>query len=203
MPHSAAGLAALAVAGMTLAGCASTGAVPRPFPGAPARAERPPATTAAAPAVGGITEDVPLTVAELPLELAPAPPVGPTPATTIGALALAMAMDFRGVRYRNGGSDPSGFDCSGLVQFVFARQGIALPRETQQQFGSGYEIPSHEIRPGDLVFFNTDARGPSHVGIVVDRASFVHAPNSRGVVRVEQMSTSYWAKRFLGARRIE
>ena len=101
-------------------------------------------------------------------------------------MALATALDLRGVRYKSGGSDPSGFDCSGLVQYVFARQGIALPRDVRRQYQVGYEIDTDELRPGDLLFFNTESDGASHVAIALDGESFVHAPNSRGVVRVER-----------------
>ena len=172
-------LTPLVLLGLTLmaAGCASTGAVPRPFP----RAE-PGASPAAAP----------------PAEAATLPP-----ANTPGSLALATALDLRGVRYRSGGSDPSGFDCSGLVQYVFARQGIALPRDVRRQFQVGYEVPTTAVRPGDLLFFNTESNGASHVAIALDGQTFVHAPNSRGVVRVERLSAAYWSRRLLGARRIE
>ena len=184
------------------AGCASSGAVPRPFPGAPVVVQPAPA-------------------AKPPLELTPESPPEPTPvavgeespalvqadptaaAATPGSLALAYALQFQGVRYKNGGSDPAGFDCSGLVQYVFARQGIAVPREVRLQFQAGYEVDSTAVRPGDLLFFDTESNGASHVAIAVDGQSFVHAPNSRGVVRVERLSTSYWSRRFLGARRIE
>ena len=97
------------------------------------------------------------------------------------------------MRYQSGGSDPSGFDCSGLVQYVFARQGIAMPRDVRRQFQVGYEIPTDEVRPGDLLFFETESDGASHVGIAHRRRAFVHAPNSRGVVRVERLSTAYWS----------
>ena len=118
-------------------------------------------------------------------------------------MALATALDLRGVPYKIGGSDPSGFDCSGLVQYVFARQGIALPRDVRRQYQVGYEIDAGNLRPGDLLFFNTESDGASHVAIALDGESFVHAPNSRGVVRVERLSSSYWSRRLLGARRIE
>ena len=116
-------------------------------------------------------------------------------------MALASALGFQGVRYRNGGSDPSGFDCSGLVQYVFAQHGIAMPRDVRRQYQVGYEIDTQEVRPGDLLFFKTASAGASHVGIAIDGMRFVHAPNSRGVVRVDRLSTPYWSTRLLGARR--
>jgi cell wall-associated NlpC family hydrolase len=186
------------LAGLAAAGCASTGAVPRPFPGAPVASP-----TAAMPAPADLAE--PLADPPRPSRDEPgvAETTRPTPAATIGALALASALELKGVRYLNGGSDPSGFDCSGLVQYVFARQGVGLPREVRQQYTVGYAIARDQVRPGDLLFFNTDSRGASHVAIAIDQSSFVHAPNARGVVRVEQISTAYWARRFIAARRIE
>jgi cell wall-associated NlpC family hydrolase len=106
------------------------------------------------------------------------------------------------VPYRNGGSDPSGFDCSGFVQYVFARFGTALPREVRDQYQAGKPIDLDEVEAGDLLFFETVSRGASHVGMAVGGGQFVHAPSSRGVVRVERYSVSYWASRFVGARRI-
>lgn len=185
------------------AGCATTGAVPRPFPGtkpAPARpAPEPPAPIAATPEAVPPTPDAAVPVTAAPIVPGPAPAAGPS----LGALALASALQFQGVRYKNGGSDPSGFDCSGLVQYVFARQGIAMPREVRRQFEVGYEIETDDLRAGDLLFFDTESDGASHVGIAIDATAFVHAPNSRGVVRVDRLSTTYWSRRFLGARRIE
>ncbi len=185
------------------AGCATTGAVPRPFPGAkpvPARpAPEPPPPVATTPGTIPATTDAPVPVAAAPSVAGPAVSTVPS----LGALALASALQFQGVRYRSGGSDPSGFDCSGLVQYVFARQGIAMPREVRRQFEVGYEIETDELQPGDLLFFDTESDGASHVGIAIDATAFVHAPNSRGVVRVERLSTTYWSRRFLGARRIE
>jgi cell wall-associated NlpC family hydrolase len=107
------------------------------------------------------------------------------------------------VPYRNGGSDPSGFDCSGFVQWVFAQNGRSLPREVHDQYGIGQKIDRDDVRPGDLVFFETEKHGPSHVGIALGGDEFVHAPSSRGVVRVENYAIDYWQKRYVGARRIE
>jgi cell wall-associated NlpC family hydrolase len=112
------------------------------------------------------------------------------------------ALDFRGTPYRNGGADPAGFDCSGFVWYVFAQHGLALPRTVQDQYRVGDNVPIVDLRPGDLVFFSTTVPGPSHVGIVIGGDSFVHAPSSTGVVRVERLSAPYWSSRFLGARRI-
>lgn len=164
-------IALLAVAGLCSA-CASTGAVPKPFPT--------PGGTAAAPAAT-------------------------IPAATNafdGYALVGTALALRGVPYRNGGTDPSGFDCSGFTQYVFAQYGIALPRAVREQFKEGKSIAPQDVVPGDLMFFSTTEPGASHVGIAVGGDEFVHAPSSTGVVRVERLGSSYWAPRFLGARRV-
>ncbi len=115
---------------------------------------------------------------------------------------INTALALRGTPYRNGGGDPSGFDCSGFVQWIFAQHATRLPRETQQQFQVGSAVTLEHIQPGDLVFFETVARGASHVGLAIGGDQFVHAPSSRGVVRVEHFTIAYWATRFIGARRV-
>jgi cell wall-associated NlpC family hydrolase len=116
---------------------------------------------------------------------------------------VAAALDLRGVNYRLGGEDPTtGFDCSGLVRYVFQEESIDLPRTVVQQFGIGSHPSRADIEPGDLVFFSTENSGPSHVGIAIDGTSFVHAPGEGRVVRVERFDTPYWQTRFVGARRV-
>ena len=121
-----------------------------------------------------------------------------------GRAVAEFALGFRGVPYRPGGADPAGFDCSGLVQYVFAQYGIPVPRVVEEQYDVGDKVKPSDIRPGDLVFFNTKSRGDdaSHVAIAIGRDSFVHAPNASGVVRVETLGSSYWGSRYVGARRI-
>lgn len=115
---------------------------------------------------------------------------------------VRTALDLRGTPYRNGGSDPRGFDCSGFTQYVFNRAGTALPRETRDQYQIGTNVPAGQQRPGDLIFFSTTAPGASHVGIALGGDAFIHAPSSRGVVRVEYLTLPYWSRRLLGIRRI-
>jgi cell wall-associated NlpC family hydrolase len=115
---------------------------------------------------------------------------------------VETALSMRGVPYRSGGADPSGFDCSGLVEYAFARHGVWVPRTVTEQFTIGEAVDSAALRPGDLVFFETTGRGPSHVGIVTSGGEFVHAPNASGAVRTEQLGAPYWASRFVGARRL-
>jgi cell wall-associated NlpC family hydrolase len=125
------------------------------------------------------------------------------PATpSIVPALLETALQLRGSPYRNGGSAPDGFDCSGFTQYVFARHALQLPRETRDQFRVGESVRRLDVAPGDLLFFTTSAPGASHVAIAVNEDEFVHAPSSAGVVRVERLSSSYWSRRFLGARRI-
>jgi cell wall-associated NlpC family hydrolase len=115
---------------------------------------------------------------------------------------LATALALRGVPYRNGGSDLSGFDCSGFTQYVFAQYGINLPRDVRAQYRVGKSIEPEDLAAGDIVFFTTTEPGPSHVAIAIGGDEFVHAPSSTGVVRVEHLSSSYWSPRYLGARRL-
>jgi hypothetical protein len=153
------------------AGCASSGAVPAPFP-------------VPGPAPSALPATIP---ADIPSDL-------PRPA------GVGTALSLQGAPYRNGGSDPSGFDCSGFVTYVFAQQGRALPRTVLEQYDAGRDVPS--ASPGDLVFFSTVAPGASHVGIAISADEFVHAPSSSGVVRVERLAAPYWSSRFVGVRRV-
>lgn len=152
--------------------CASSRAVPRPFP---------------APRTTGVKS--------------PGVANGSALAAANRAL-VADALQLQGVRYRDGGSDPGGFDCSGFVWYVFSRQGIAVPRTVASQFQTGARVRPDALRPGDLVFFHTGSSPASHVGMVVGTDLFVHAPSSHGVVRTERLSAPYWASRYVGARRL-
>lgn len=120
---------------------------------------------------------------------------------------VLTAMDFLGVPYRRGGSSEStGFDCSGFTRHVFERSiGLVLPRRADEQATAKglLQISRDELRPGDLVFFNTLRRTFSHVGIYVGDGKFIHSPRSGGKVRVEDMRMSYWNARYTGARRVE
>ncbi len=120
-----------------------------------------------------------------------------------GYALVGTALSLRGAPYLNGGADPNGFDCSGFTQYVFAKYGVALPREVREQFQQGKSVKAGELAAGDLLFFTTVAPGPTHVGIAIGGDQFVHAPSSTGVVRVERLSASCWSTRYLGARRIE
>lgn len=124
---------------------------------------------------------------------------------TNSAQALILkGLELVGIKYRRGGTDPdSGLDCSGFVQLVFQDAlGKTLPRTAKEQSQVGETIAKHELKPGDLVFFNTMRRAFSHVGIYLGDNRFVHAPRTGAEVRVEDMSQSYWVKRYNGARRL-
>jgi murein DD-endopeptidase len=171
----------LALSAATAAACASTGAVPRPFP----TPDRPSAGRAAPPV--------------------PAPPPAPGDALPAGPLeghAIAdTALSLRGVPYRLGGANPAGFDCSGLVQYVLGRHGVSVPRVVTEQFRIGQEVRG-DLQPGDLVFFGVGSRRASHVGIAIGGDEFVHAPATGQSVRVDSLTASYWRDRYAGSRRV-
>ena len=125
-------------------------------------------------------------------------------ATATAQDAIDQAMDLLGIRYRRGGTSPdAGFDCSGFVNHVFREGlGLILPRSSNEMSKTGEVVSQDELRPGDLVFFNTMRKAFSHVGIYLGDNQFVHAPRSGGRVRIEDLRDSYWIKRFNGARRI-
>src|SRR5262245_20163099 len=172
-------MAIVALAAALVSASPSTGATPRPFPipgGAPGSHPAP-----SPPAMPDRPAD-PATPDE-GLRTPGGPP--PLPAGPIDGYALAgTALSLRGIPYVNGGSDPSGFDCSGFTQYVFARYGLALPREVREQYRVGKSVKAEELAPGDMLFFSTTEPGPSHVGIALGGDQFVHAPSSTGVVRV-------------------
>jgi len=142
---------------------------------------------------------------------AAAPPAEPAPGTftqqvreTASDMVLT-AMNFLGVPYRRGGTDAdSGFDCSGFTRHIFESSlGLVLPRRADEQARAKglLAVKRDDLKPGDLVFFNTLRRTFSHVGIYIGEGKFIHAPKPGGEVRVEDMRFAYWAKRFTGARR--
>ena len=124
--------------------------------------------------------------------------------TNIGRELVLRALSLLGVDYRFGGNSPeTGLDCSGLVRHVFHETtGLTLPRRSEEISRAGEAIRRDQLRPGDLVFFNTLRRAFSHVGIYVGDGHFVHAPSTGGEVRVESLSAGYWKRRFNGARRM-
>ncbi len=119
----------------------------------------------------------------------------------ISRRVIQMSMQYIGVPYVFGGTTPSGFDCSGYVQYVFAHAGISLPRTADVQYTVGTPVATSDLRAGDLVFFSTYTYGASHVGIYLGEGNFIHASSSRGVM-ISGLGQSYYSSRYIGARRI-
>jgi cell wall-associated NlpC family hydrolase len=117
---------------------------------------------------------------------------------------VEQAMGLLGVPYRRGGNNEStGFDCSGFVRHLYEKSvGQILPRRAVDQARATEVIDREELKPGDLVFFNTMRRAFSHVGVYVGDGKFIHAPRAGKAVNVEDMRSAYWQKRFNGARRV-
>lgn len=110
-----------------------------------------------------------------------------------------------GTHYKYGGTSPeNGMDCSGLVRYVFKEAwGTNLPRTAAEISHVGQQVSLQDLKPGDLVFYNTLRHGFSHVGIYLGDNKFIHSPSSGGKVRIESMDLAYWKRRFNGARRID
>lgn len=132
------------------------------------------------------------------------PPDRLAPASAERSEALLQAVLALGTDYRYGGESPAtGYDCSGLVAHVFEQAwGLELPHNARAQSEIGTPVSLAELQPGDLVFYNTQHRAFSHVGIYLGNGRFVHAPKTGARVRVEQLRARYWMRRFDGARRL-
>ena len=126
-----------------------------------------------------------------------APPLIPAPAPTTHADAASIAARYLGVPYVWGGESPAGFDCSGLVSYVYAQLGVSLPHYTVSQWNATIPIATTDLQPGDLVFFD----GLGHVGIYIGGDQFIHAPHTGTVVQIASLS-GYWASHLDGARRV-
>jgi len=104
------------------------------------------------------------------------------------------------VKYSHGGNSPSeGFDCSGLVQYVFAKAGVSVPRTSAAQHDAARRISKSSLMPGDLVFFSTGKSGVSHVGIYIGGNQFIHAPSSGKKIRIDHMRDAYWRRTYHSA----
>ncbi len=116
-------------------------------------------------------------------------------------MVLTAASELKGTPYCASGDDPDCFDCSGFVSYCFAKAGITVPRTSTELYATGTSVDVSEMKPGDLIFFNTSGKGVSHVGIVVDAVTFIHSSTSSGVITTS-MGDPYWNKRFIGVRRL-
>ncbi len=143
--------------------------------------------------------DVPTTAGTAPVDAKVPMRVGPR------RLLADFAMKLRNIAYRHGGSElNTGFDCSGFVRYVFQKSlGLDLPTNSTGQFEAGSHVDRDALKMGDLVFFRTQGRRVSHVGIYLDNGLFIHSPSRGKRVRLDHLDASYWAKRFAGARRPE
>lgn len=125
------------------------------------------------------------------------------PDPSAAARVVQLATSLQGKPYRYGGTTPAGFDCSGFVQYVFREAaGIKLPRTSRSQFGAARRVPRGGEEPSDLLFFDINGRGISHVGIYLGQGRFVHAPSSGGEVKISNGNDPYWRSRFRGVGRV-
>jgi NlpC/P60 family/SbsC C-terminal domain len=118
------------------------------------------------------------------------------------SVVIQTSKQYIGVPYKYGGTTPSGFDCSGYIQYVFKKVGVQLPRTAADMYHSKKLVSVKTPQPGDIVFFETYKPGPSHVGLYLGNQQFIHASSSYGVT-VTSMNKSYWTSRFLGAKRLK
>ena len=184
LERAAAAARARAAKAAAAAAAAQTAPAPSPTPTTPA----PPApVTTAEPTTTTTSVPPPPTTADTA-------PAAPLPAGHPEAASIALR--YLGVKYVFGGASPDGFDCSGLVMYVYAQLGIQLPHYAAAQFGLGVPVPRDELQPGDLVFFD----GLDHVGIYIGGGQMVHAPQTGDVVKITAISD--FGDRYVGARRI-
>jgi peptidoglycan DL-endopeptidase CwlO len=153
----------------------------------------PATTTAAQPTTTTVSEPPPATTTT---ETQPASPTSPAPGSGGHPDAAQIALHYLGVPYLWGGASPAGFDCSGLVMYVYAQLGISLPHYAAAQYQLGTPVARSQLQPGDLVFFD----GLAHVGIYVGGGQVVHAPRTGDVVKISPISD--WGNGYVGARRI-
>jgi cell wall-associated NlpC family hydrolase len=128
-----------------------------------------------------------------------APPSGSIPGDRFSSV-VGIAMRYLGTPYVYGGASPSGFDCSGLVMYVYAQVGVSLAHYTgaQWSYSNSVSVPRNQLEPGDLVFF----AGLGHVGIYVGNGQFIHAPHTGSVVRIDSLGSGWYASEYDGAKRI-
>jgi peptidoglycan endopeptidase LytF/peptidoglycan endopeptidase LytE len=129
--------------------------------------------------------------------------IAPVPSSSLGETISSISSRYIGYRYVFGGTTPAGFDCSGLVYYVFAQSGRPISRGMWGQYAAGPHPSRGDLRPGDIVFFqNTYMAGLSHNGIYIGGGQFINAVDERSGVRVASLSDPYWAARWFGATRV-
>ena len=144
----------------------------------------------------------------------PAPPPSPPPGESPPSREyegrgdadelISSAMGFIGVAYRFGGTSPTGFDCSGFMQYIFRKAfAVNLPRTSAEQANVGIPVSRSELRPGDMVFFRTHGRRISHVGMYIGNDRFIHAPRTGKRIEITSLSGKYWNARYATARRVK
>lgn len=117
---------------------------------------------------------------------------------------LSSAMGFLGVAYRFGGTTPSGFDCSGFMQYIFRKTlAVNLPRTSAEQATIGIHVERANLQPGDMVFFRTAGKRISHVGMYIGNNRFIHAPRTGKNIEITSLSNKYWNSRYATARRVK
>lgn len=119
----------------------------------------------------------------------------------VGERAARYALEMKGKPYRYGGNTPRGFDCSGLVQYSYARAGARVPRTTEALWDASHRVPTRQLRTGDLLFFNQNGKRSAHVAIYLGEDRFVHAPATGKNVSLANLNDPYWRRHFQGARR--
>ena len=134
---------------------------------------------------------------------APSVPAAPVSRTSGNSNTIrAAASRYLNIRYMLGGTGAGGIDCSGFTRAVLQQLGVSLPRTARAQYGVGNTVSRGNLQSGDLVFFNTMGRGVSHVGVYLGNGQFANANSYNGRTMIEAMTTTYWATRYVGARRV-
>jgi cell wall-associated NlpC family hydrolase len=119
---------------------------------------------------------------------------------SVGSTVVQKGLTHLGEPYLWGGTKPGGFDCSGFTQYLYAQEGVQIPRVSQDQFRAGRSVPASQMQPGDLVFFQKNG-DVHHVGIYMGGGKFLHAPHTGDVVKISSLSEPYYRAQFAGARR--
>lgn len=164
---------------------------------APKRVYQQPRTS---PAEGGSREEPDNAATDI--QVVPSEETATDPYQTKGMQAASLAMAQIGKPYRYGGHSPLGFDCSGLVMYVYGLVDVILPRTAAEQAERGHRVSLSGAEPGDLIFFEVNGGSVSHVGIYVGDGMFVHAPNSGQTVQQERVDSAWWRQRLVEVRRL-